>query len=71
MPRTPALLLFLALLLPAAEVSSGCLKLPFSWRDVEGLPDLARLRLVLETLPDGEIVAAPEAVCGRGRRPSR
>ena len=42
-------------------------KLPFSWRDVEGLPDLARLRLVLEALPDGEIVAALEAARGRGR----
>ena len=42
-------------------------KLPFSWRDVEGLPDLARLRLVLEVLPDGEIVAALEAARGRGR----
>ena len=40
-------------------------KLPFSWRDVEGLPDLARLRLVLEVLPDGEIVAALEAARGR------
>ena len=42
-------------------------KLPFSWRDVEGLPDLARLRLVLETLPDGAIVAALEAARSRGR----
>ena len=42
-------------------------KLPFSWRDVEALPDLARLRLVLETLPDGEIVATLEAGRGRGR----
>jgi len=42
-------------------------KLPFSWRDVEGLADLARLGLVLETLPDGEIVAALEAARGRGR----
>lgn len=39
----------------------------FFWRDVEGLPDLARLRLVLERLPDGEIVAALEAARGRGR----
>ena len=42
-------------------------KLPFSWRDVESPPDLERLRLVLETLPDGEIVAALEAGRGRGR----
>ncbi|MDE0276043.1 MAG: transposase [Defluviicoccus sp.] len=42
-------------------------ELPFSWRDVEGLADLARLRLVLKTLPDGEIVAALEVARGRGR----
>ncbi len=35
--------------------------LPFSWRDVEALPDLERLRLVFEALPDEEIVAALEA----------
>jgi len=27
-------------------------KLPFSWHSVESLPDLERLRLVLDTLPD-------------------
>ena len=42
-------------------------RLPFSWRDVEGLPDLERLRLVLAVLPDEEIVAALEAGRGRGR----
>ena len=42
-------------------------KLPFSWHGVESLPDLARLRLVLEVLPDEEIVAALEAGRGRGR----
>ncbi len=42
-------------------------KLPFSWRSVEGLPDLARLRVVLEVLPDEEVVAALEAGRGRGR----
>ena len=42
-------------------------KLPFPWRAVESLPDLERLRLVLETLPDEEIVAALEAGRGRGR----
>ena len=42
-------------------------KLPFSWRDVESLPDLDRLRLVLVVLPDEEIVAALEAGRGRGR----
>ena len=42
-------------------------RLPFSWHHVESLPDLERLRLVLATLPDGEIVAALEAGRGRGR----
>ena len=42
-------------------------KLPFSWHSVESLPDLERLRLVLDTLPDDEIVAALEAGRGRGR----
>ena len=42
-------------------------KLPFSWHSVESLPDLERLRLVLNTLPDQEIVAALEAGRGRGR----
>ena len=41
--------------------------LPFSWHSVESLPDLERLRLVLATLPDEEIVAALEAGRGRGR----
>ena len=42
-------------------------QLPYSWRDVESLPDLERLRLTLETLPDDDIVAALEAARGRGR----
>ena len=42
-------------------------RLPFSWRDVESLPDLARLRLVLDTLPDEDIPASLEAGRGRGR----
>ncbi len=42
-------------------------KLPFSWRDVEVLPDLERLRLVLAVLPDEEIVTALEVCRGRGR----
>ena len=42
-------------------------RLPFSWQDVESLPDLERLVLVLDVLPDGEIVAALEAGRGRGR----
>ena len=39
----------------------------FSWADVEKLPDLRRLELVLDTLPDGELIAALEAARGRGR----
>ena len=48
-------------------------KLPFSWRAVESLPDLERLRLVLDTLPDEEIVAALKAGrgCGRNDYPVR
>ena len=42
-------------------------KLPFSWHSVESLPDLERLRLVLDTLADEEIVAALEVARGRGR----
>ena len=42
-------------------------RLPFSWCDGEDLPDLAQLRLVLDTLPDVKIVAALEA--SRGLRP--
>ena len=38
-----------------------------SWQAVESLPDLERLCLVLDTLPDEEIVAALEARRGRGR----
>ena len=39
----------------------------FSWSDVERLPDLRRLDLALECLPDGELVAALEARRGKGR----
>lgn len=39
----------------------------FSWADVEKLPDLRRLELVLDTLPDGALIAALEAARGRGR----
>ena len=46
-------------------------RLPFSWRDAESLPDLERLRLVLEVLPDGEIVTALEAGRGRNDYPVR
>ena len=40
---------------------------PFSWQDVESLPDLERLRLVLDVRPDEEFLAALEAARGRGR----
>ncbi|MCY4319263.1 MAG: hypothetical protein OXE76_08770 [Alphaproteobacteria bacterium] len=46
-------------------------KLPFSWCDVEALPDLERLRVVLEALLDEEIVAALEAGRGRNDYPVR
>lgn len=39
----------------------------FSWADVEKLPELRRLDLVLDTLPDGELIAALESARGRGR----
>ena len=39
----------------------------FSWNDVERLPDLERLDLALEQLPDGELVSALETRRGRGR----
>ena len=42
-------------------------KLPFSWRDVDQLPDLRRLELALEHLPDGPVVAALSERRGRGR----
>jgi len=42
-------------------------RLPFSWRDIEALPDLERVCLVLEVLPDEEIVTALEACRDRGR----
>ena len=42
-------------------------KLPFSWRDVDQLPDLRRLELALEHLPDGPVVAALRERRGRGR----
>ena len=39
----------------------------FSWNDVERLPDLERLHLALERLPDGDLVSALEARRGKGR----
>ena len=41
--------------------------LPFCWGAVEAPPDLRRLRLVLDTLADTEIIAALEAGRGHGR----
>ncbi len=46
-------------------------KLAFSWRSVEGLADLERLRVVLDTLPDEKVVAALEAGRGRNDYPVR
>ena len=40
----------------------------FSWDDVEKLPELRRLELVLNTLPDEELVAALEAERVRGTK---
>ena len=42
-------------------------RLPLSWQDVESLPDLERLRLVLDVLPDEESVASLETGRGHGR----
>jgi len=39
----------------------------FGWREIEDLGELERLRLVLEHLPDGELMAALERERGRGR----
>ena len=39
----------------------------FSWSDVEKLPELRRLEMVLDALPDEELLEALEAVRGRGR----
>ena len=39
----------------------------FSWDNVELLPDLQRLKLVLDTLPSADVVAALEARRGYGR----
>ena len=49
-----------------------CLLLPlrdllFSWENVELLPDLQRLKLVLDTLPSADVIAALEARRGYGR----
>ena len=39
----------------------------FGWKEVENLGDLDRLRLVLENLPDEELMQAMEGVRGKGR----
>ena len=39
----------------------------FSWADVETLPELRRLELVLDTLPDGELLDTLDRERGRGR----
>lgn len=39
----------------------------FSWSDVERLPELRRLDLALDGMPDGDLVAALEARRGKGR----
>lgn len=41
--------------------------LPFSWNEVDKLSDLNRLCLVLDALPDAEIIDALRAMRGRGR----
>ena len=42
-------------------------KLLFSWDDAETLPDLQRVRFVLDHLPDQDIIAALSGMRGRGR----
>ena len=39
----------------------------FSWDDVENLPDLKRLSLALDYIPDEKIVQAMEKKRGNGR----
>lgn len=39
----------------------------FSWRDIDTASDLDRLRLVLEVLPDEELVSFLEKHRGKGR----
>ena len=41
--------------------------LPFSWEQVDGLSDLSRLRLVLDALPDTDIINALEQIRANGR----
>ncbi len=46
---------------------SRVLNLLFSWENVELLPDLQRLKLVLDTLPSAAVLAALKARRGHGR----
>ena len=48
-------------------MTTGRTKLLFSWEDVDSLPDLRRLRLVLDHLPDEPVIEALRARRGRGR----
>ena len=42
-------------------------RIGFSWHHVDLLPGLARLRMVLDNLPDEEILAELERMRGHGR----
>lgn len=42
-------------------------RLLFSWDDIELLPDLQRLKLALDNLPDEAMVSALERMRGKGR----
>ena len=48
-------------------MTTGETKLLFSWDDVDALPDLRRLSLVLDRLPDDPVIEALRAGRGRGR----
>ena len=48
-------------------MTTGRTKLLFSWEDVDSLPDLRRLSLVLDHLPDEPVIEALRARRGRGR----
>ena len=48
-------------------MTTGKTKLLFSWNDVDALPDLRRLDLVLEYLPDAGVIETLRARRGRGR----
>ena len=41
--------------------------LPFSWDEVDRISDFNRLQLVLDALPDGDIIRALGAMRGNGR----